>query len=465
MIMAIAVKATAAMVVAIVLLRILRRAPASLRHSVIAATFGAMLFLPLASLFIPAKVVTYKSRVAPASSPAFAGHDGGITPSGPRHLSFIDITVRVYIAGAALFLVSLLAGIVRLHRIARGARRADGNVATSPELAVPLTFGWLHPIILLPADSANWSEGDLARVIRHELEHIARADWITQIICRVACAIYWPHPLTWMLWRRLRLEAERACDDAVIRTRGDAETYAEQLVSLARRLAGSVPAPAMAAPGSLGRRVEAILDGNVRRAPMTRTTSLIVAIAAMICMVLVAPVKLVSAEEDAGPLEMALFNAAKDGDIEAVRRHLDLGANANAAIEGDGSPLIAAARGGHLEAVRLLLDRGADIDRGVPGDGNALIMAAGEGQTEVVRYLLERGAAIEEVVPGDENPLIHASERGQAAAVRLLIARGANVNARVWAEGEWRTPLNMARRNHRDEVVRVLREGTHLQIN
>jgi hypothetical protein len=66
-------------------------------------------------------------------------------------------------------------------------------------------------------------------------------------------------------------------------------------------------------------------------------------------------------------------------------------------------------------------------------------------------------------VPGDENPLIKASEAGQLAVVRLLIARGADVNARVWVDessrtggGEWRTPLSMARRAKRQDVVQVL---------
>ena len=45
--------------------------------------------------------------------------------------------------------------------------------------------------------------------------------------------IYWFHPLVWMAWRRLRLEAEKACDDAVLREAGP-EAYADQLVTLAR---------------------------------------------------------------------------------------------------------------------------------------------------------------------------------------------------------------------------------------
>jgi len=66
-------------------------------------------------------------------------------------------------------------------------------------------------------------------------------------------------------------------------------------------------------------------------------------------------------------------------------------------------------------------------------------------------------------VPGDENALIQASRHGHLDVVKLLVARGADVNARVWADsahdgrqGEWRTPLSMARRGNWTAVVAFL---------
>ena len=140
------------------------------------------------------------------------------------------------------------------------------------------------------------------------------------------------------------------------------------------------------------------------------------------------------------------------------------GANVNATIDGDGSPLIAAARTGSLAAVDLLLDAEADSDLIVRGDGSPLIMAAQEGHSGVVERLLDRGASIDQVAPGDENALIQASAQGQLAVVRLLVERGANVNARVRVtstsvqdrDEEWRTPLMMARRGGHQAVVSYL---------
>jgi ankyrin repeat protein len=157
-----------------------------------------------------------------------------------------------------------------------------------------------------------------------------------------------------------------------------------------------------------------------------------------------------------------LLGAARKGRLEAVTLLLGRGADPNLPVPGDGTPLIAAAGAGHANIVSLLLDRGADPNLGVPGDGNPLIMAAGEGRAEMVSLLLQRGARMEEVVPGDENALCKASEQGQLNVVKLLVNRGANVNARIWVEhargqeGEWRSPLIMARRGGHQAVIDFL---------
>jgi beta-lactamase regulating signal transducer with metallopeptidase domain len=163
----------------------------------------------------------------------------------------------------------------------------------------------------------------------------------------------------------------------------------------------------------------------------------------------------------------ALIAAAQRGHDNVVRFLLDRGATVNAGVPGDGTPLIAAAQRGHLPIVAMLLERGADITMPFPGDGSPLIAAAQRGHLRVVELLLERGADIEQIVDGDENALIGASAGGHLPVVQLLVSRGANVNASVWAEhsywtrdgagpGEWRTPLNMARRGGHAAVVSFL---------
>jgi len=157
-----------------------------------------------------------------------------------------------------------------------------------------------------------------------------------------------------------------------------------------------------------------------------------------------------------------LMGAANSGNVEAVRLLLDRGADPNLGVSGDGNPLIIAAREGHAAVVALLLDRRADPNLAVLGDGNPLIMAAREGHADIVALLLDHGADIDKIVPEDENALIQASGEGHLKIVKLLVSRGANVNARAWAEkssgrdGEWRTPLSMARKGGYEAVVAFL---------
>ncbi len=80
---------------------------------------------------------------------------------------------------------------------------------------------------------------------------------------------YWFHPIVWVAWRQLALEAERACDDAVLRRLGSRPAYADQLVrwrSVCRaRDSEHEPHLAMANRSDLATRVVAVLDSRQRR--------------------------------------------------------------------------------------------------------------------------------------------------------------------------------------------------------
>jgi uncharacterized protein (TIGR03435 family) len=78
--------------------------------------------------------------------------------------------------------------------------------------------------------------------------------------------MYWFHPMVWIAWRRLVLEAERSCDDTVLK-HSEATAYADQLVGLAKRLLAThrSPLPAMANRSDLATRVSAVLDNRQRR--------------------------------------------------------------------------------------------------------------------------------------------------------------------------------------------------------
>ena len=88
----------------------------------------------------------------------------------------------------------------------------------------------------------------------------------------------------------------------------------------------------------------------------------------------------------------ALFEAARVGNIERIETALARGANLNATVRYDMTPLMFAAAGGHLEAVKFLLARGARSDvrdtfyQYAPG-----ALAARNGHRDVALFFLENG--------------------------------------------------------------------------
>ncbi len=510
-------KATVMLALGLTAARLAGRARASRRHLLLSTTFATLLALPLIVLTPAAVTIELSSsqaadsvaalRATPASAarvpPASDGLARRTTESGQWSLPSWPTVVRAgWLAGVMLLFALMAFDVRRLRRLCRdglpwpesrgftrslaaecGVRRPV-EVLLHEEIGAPLTCGAWHPVILLPADAREWGEADLRRALVHELEHVRRGDWVTQLAARAVCACYWFHPLVWVTWRRLCLEAERACDDAVVRGAERTE-YAAQLVSLARRMSKghAHAALGMAKRSDLSARVTALLDGGQRRGRAGLSATVGVVCVASLVVTAVASVRAVARAETSpaavnqiasaqiknerarrpSQLDEALYEAAENGDGAEIERLLAAGANVNCAIEGDGSPLIGAARAGKLEAVQLLLERGADPNMPVRGDGNPLIMAAREGHTDIVALLLDRGAKVDQMVPDDENALIQASGEGHLEVVKLLVARGADVNARVWVEpaserpnGEWRSPLTMARKGRHDAVVAYL---------
>jgi len=259
--------------------------------------------------------------------PPIAPVDAGVrvTTAIPRSskLSLPALLIAGWIAGAVLFFLPMPMGLRQVRWLRRtGLPWAHGQsvvdrlaldasihrrveVLLHQALPGPMTCGVVHPAIVLPPDAQTWEREDLKRAIVHELEHVRRGDWVSQCLARAACAVYWFHPLVWSAWRRLALEAERSCDDAVL-GRSEATAYADQLVGLARRLSSAAKMPAAESPllamanrADLAKRIGAVLDGRQRRG---RAGTLLVALACAAAAVLVigmSPLTMVAAPQSA----------------------------------------------------------------------------------------------------------------------------------------------------------------------
>jgi ankyrin repeat protein len=152
--------------------------------------------------------------------------------------------------------------------------------------------------------------------------------------------------------------------------------------------------------------------------------------------------------------------AARDGDLDEVRKLIAAGTDVNVP-EADGtSALLWAAHQSSPDLVRTLLKAGADANAANGFGVTPLLEASRYGDAETIRALLDGGADMAAAAREGETPLMAAARAGSAAAVKLLIERGADVNA-VEALQEQTALMWAAAEGHLDVVDALLDAGAN----
>ena len=288
--------------------KLLRRHSASVLSLILALVVAALVLLPALSTFAPEwRVPLLPSPVPPGSvqtviepvTPEYAS-SGESRPGtaasmqsamapGPRWPVWIFLG---WLAGAAACLLWVLSGEIGLRWILRkvtplhGERRQTAlkdvceelNVGSQVELFqcsrinTAVIRGIFHPRVILPATARGWSDQRLRLVLLHELAHIRRRDSLVEILACITLVLYWFNPLVWMTVRQMRVERERACDNAVLNAGAKPSNYATQLMEVAADL-GAFRRPlwqtaAISEGSGLKDRLLCILDPKLKRMPV-----------------------------------------------------------------------------------------------------------------------------------------------------------------------------------------------------
>ena len=334
----------------------LRRAPAALRHLCWSLSVAALVLLPILTLTLPswrpallpppavtgaAALDNVKSSAAGSTDAASPTHStsgvateaaneaqGALASDSDRAAlaaptSWTQTLLMVWLAGVGLILLYMLAGTLGAWHVVTRARplrdetwlealdeivdrldvRRPIQMLRTPAIRVPMVWGVLRPVVLLPESADEW-DGERRRcVLAHELAHVKRWDALTQTVAGFACAVHWMNPLVWQAARRMRLEREIACDDYVLRAaRTRASDYANHLIDIARQapvvMTTPVSAVAMARRSQLEGRVLSILEDRARRA-LPRASALVAVVAALLLILPVAAFRPVA--ESAAP--------------------------------------------------------------------------------------------------------------------------------------------------------------------
>jgi TonB family protein len=296
---------------------LLRKRSAAVRHWILAAAIICAAATPLLERVVPVWHLPVSSslfgrRVEPLAI-FIPIHEREIADSsdGAQQTRFVPVQTAtalrilrpIWLAGFAIGLSFLLVGFARLAWLASRSERVVNGTWT--EIAATLsrrfglrrpilllqsdhptllvTWGLRQPTVILPDEARGWPEDRVQIVLAHELAHIRRGDWLVQMAAELLRAVYWFNPLIWIACRRLRRESEHACDDAVLGLGVEGTAYASHLLDLARAFRqhrrAFFPAPAMARPSSLERRVSAMLNRSLNRTPLTRSACIVTVIA------------------------------------------------------------------------------------------------------------------------------------------------------------------------------------------
>lgn len=113
----------------------------------------------------------------------------------------------------------------------------------SERVHTPLTYGVLHPVILLPGNIDWENETQLMFVLEHEYHHIRSFDMAKKLLLTVILCLHWFNPFVWVMYLLCQRDMELACDEQVVRRAGEGakSAYAHALIAMEEKRSGLVP--------------------------------------------------------------------------------------------------------------------------------------------------------------------------------------------------------------------------------
>jgi TonB family protein len=259
-----AINATLLMSLGLGILFLLRPMTPALKHTVCAVTLALVVFLPaIGALPFDRPPALVNVAIEARSMPL----DGDLSAQWLPML---------WLCGAGFVVIRFAAGVAYLEWLTRRASLRAGRVARDrietryADVSTPLVWGWLHPTILLPRSFRDWSSSAQQAALDHELAHVYRWDSWISLVVTAAQAMYWFHPLVWVLSTKLLKQREMAADDCVLSLGADPALYARTLLELEQGRRSRFLFECGMRSGSLRERVEHVLrDRRVsRKIPM-----------------------------------------------------------------------------------------------------------------------------------------------------------------------------------------------------
>lgn len=251
----------------------MNRTSARARYLVLASGLPLML---LAALF------TYANEIRGGATPVLDLPEASLGAMSPL---WINLLCLFWVGGVAVFALRFAGGYLYAHRLAAQARPLSQSwqrrlatlaqrlgvqrvirLAESHKVNVPMVIGHVKPVIVIPVGMlSHLSRAELEAVLLHELGHIARADYLLNLMQSLIEVLFFYHPAVWWLGAQMRAEREHCCDDLAVAVTHDPVTFAKALTRVAEWSPRPLqPAMAAAGRGSLRHRVQRLVSPDQR---------------------------------------------------------------------------------------------------------------------------------------------------------------------------------------------------------
>lgn len=226
----------------------------------------ALLLQRIQYLFYPEAASTLGSSVKPldnAALPAQLGISDFAASYDSSALSQLNsIFISIWIIGCLITTLYFAYHIIKIYSIRKSAYliseenepdlyrqyskclnelriRRKVSLYASCNISSPVSYGLLHPRVIIPQDmDILLSDEDVRFIFLHELLHYRHKDAALNYITCILQVIYWFNPFIWYGFRVLQKDREIACDNSVIHIVGKSQStnYGYTLIRYAQRM-------------------------------------------------------------------------------------------------------------------------------------------------------------------------------------------------------------------------------------
>lgn len=266
-----------------VLLRLIPGRSAHIRYTI--STFSLWMIVAMASITFIVMLPDDKTITEIKGNLIFVSHSESLTFT-ERISAWLEMNMpmmlTIWLGGVTILLLRLALSLGWINHIRTNAiphpelqstldqiiqrlqLKVQPEASTSGLVPSPLTIGHLKPLILFPVGIINQlNPNEVEAILTHELAHIVRRDYLSNLIQSFIETLFYYHPITWWISRIVRTERENRADDLAVSWCGDQLGYAKALMTVQEMQVQSTPSLAIgfaSRKGAMLARIQRILN-------------------------------------------------------------------------------------------------------------------------------------------------------------------------------------------------------------